>query len=115
MQIYTKERFYTMQDGRVVVASDSGNTVLNLDGSRSTLGAGSTPHFYHDRRWTLNGLPIGYLYVTRNGQNTLLVDKPCFNIKTTDDRVFFKMYVEEDKTVYSYYINHDGTELQMLE
>jgi len=63
----------------------------------------------------LNGLPVGYLYANKDGKREVLVEKPCFNINTTDTKVFFKMYVEEEDNVFTYSINPDGTDLQRLE
>jgi hypothetical protein len=76
---------------------------------------GCYTYFSHDRRWLLNNIPLGYLYVVKNGVKTELVKKPCFNINTTDKKVFYKEYSEKEKKVYSYSINHDGTGVQKLD
>lgn len=107
--------FFTVLGGHVVITDDSTRYVLDQNGMRTPLDSEGYTYFAHDHRWLLNTISVGYLYVVKDGIQKVLVAKPCFNINTTDKKVFYKQYSEEDKKVYSYSINHDGTDMQKLD
>ena len=108
-------RFFTVLDGHVVITDEKDQRyVLDDNGARTRLDSDGYRYFRHDRRWLLNGMPIGHLYAVKDGVENVLVKKPCFNINTTDKKVFYKEFSEEDKEVYTYSINHDGTGMQKL-
>ena len=107
--------FYTILDGNLVIKTNSNNYVVIEDGTRVSLDSEGFTYFSHDQQWQLNySTPLGYLYITVNGERKLLVDKPCFNINTTDEKVYFKMYVEEKKEVFTYCTNYDGSDMRMV-